>query len=95
MSEPTQEALIAHLRVRAPQKRALFQMTRSSAILDLDAVDVTETVIYCPANHSAPICVVPYPYPGGRGYEAAATCLAPPEVRARTAGVIATRPDAV
>jgi hypothetical protein len=42
-----------------------------------------------PANHSPPICVAPFP--GASGYEAVATCLAAPEVRARTAGVVAWR----
>lgn len=31
--------------------------------------------------------------PGAPGYEAVATCLASPEVRARTEGVIARRPQ--
>jgi DNA-binding transcriptional MerR regulator len=92
LSEVAQEALIAHLRLRAPRKRALFLMTRSSSILDLDAVGAAELVIMCPANHSPPMCVIPYP--GGRGYEAVATCLAAPDVRARTAGTIAIRPQA-
>ena len=34
------------------------------------------------------------PYPGAPGYEALASCLASPEVRARTEGVIAWRPEA-
>jgi hypothetical protein len=42
-----------------------------------------------PANHSPPICVAPFP--GAPGYEAVVTCLAAPEVRARTAGVVAWR----
>lgn len=92
LSEVTQEALIAHLRLRASRKRALFLKTRSSSILDLDAIGVTETVIMCPANHSSPMCIVPYP--GGRGYEATASCLAAPDVRARTAGTVAIRPQA-
>jgi hypothetical protein len=50
----------------------------------------SEAIIFCPANHSPPISVVPYP--GARGYEAVAICLASPEVRARTDGVIAWRP---
>jgi DNA-binding transcriptional MerR regulator len=86
----TQVALMGHLRTRGSGKRALFLMTRSSSILDLDALRPTETVILCPANHSPPLRVVPYP--GGRGYEAVATCVASPEVRARTAGAIARRP---
>jgi DNA-binding transcriptional MerR regulator len=86
----TQVALMGHLRMRGSGKRALFLMTRSSSILDLDALRPTETVILCPANHSPPLRVVPYP--GGRGYEAVATCVASPEVRARTAGAITIRP---
>jgi len=65
-------------------------MTRSSAILDLGAVGSEETIILCPANHSPPIRVAPYP--GAPGYEAVMTCLASPEVRARTAGMIASIP---
>ncbi|WP_426436466.1 MerR family transcriptional regulator [Bradyrhizobium genosp. P] len=86
----TQEALIAHLRRRGPRARPLFFLTRSNAILDLDTVGDDEAVILCPANHSPPISVTPVP--GAPGYEAVATCLASPEVRARTEGVIAWRP---
>jgi DNA-binding transcriptional MerR regulator len=83
----TQEALIASLRRRGPNARPLFILTRSSAILDLDHVGADEAIILCPANHSPPNRVAPYP--GSSGYEAVATCLASPEVRARTEGVIA------
>ena len=83
----TQEALIASLRRRGPNARPLFVLTRSSAILDLDHVGADEAIILCPANHSPPRRVAPYP--GSTGYEAVATCLASPEVRARTEGVIA------
>ena len=92
LDEPTQEALIAHLRRRGPEARPLFLMTRSCAILDLAAVGAGETIILCPANHSSPILVAPYP--GAPGYEAVATCLASSEVRARTEGMIAWRPSA-
>lgn len=92
LNEPTQEALIAHLRRRGPDAKPLFLMTRSCAILDLAAVGAGETIILCPANHSPPICVAPYP--GAPGYEAVATCLASSEVRARTEGMIAWRPSA-
>jgi hypothetical protein len=92
LSAGTQMALMAHLRLRGSGKRALFLMTRSSSILDLDALCPTEAVILCPANHSPPLRATPYP--GGRGYEAVATCIASPEVRARTAGVVAVRPHA-
>jgi DNA-binding transcriptional MerR regulator len=88
----TQEALIAHLRRRGTDARPLFFLTRSSAILDLDAVGAGEAIILCPANHSPPSYVVPRR--GSPGYEAVATCLAAPSVRARTAGVIAVRPAA-
>jgi len=94
LDEPTQEALIAHLRQRAKAgARALFLMTRSSAILDLAAIDADEAILLCPANHSPPTRVAPHP--GAPGYEAVATCLASPEVRARTAGVIAWFPQAL
>lgn len=86
----TQEALSAHLRRRAAAAPPLFAMTRSSAMLDLDAVGADEAIILCPANHSVPSSVTPIA--GAPGYEAVATCLAPPEVRARTEGVIAWRP---
>lgn len=92
LDKATQEALIAHLRRRGPQAPPLFFLTRSSSILDLEAVGAGETIIFCPANHSVPLCVAPYP--GTPGYEALASCLASPEVRARTAGVIAWRPRA-
>jgi len=89
LDEATQRALIAHLRLRPHPKRALFLMTRSSVILDLDAVGPDETILYCPANHGPPFSV--RPCPGARGYDAVATCLATPEVRARSAGTIAVR----
>jgi DNA-binding transcriptional MerR regulator len=92
LDHATQEALSAHLRRRgASGGRPLFLLTRSSAILDLTAVGPDEAIILCPANHSPPRRVAPYP--GAPGYEAVATCLASPEVRARTEGVIAWRPD--
>lgn len=91
LNEATQEALVAHLRLRPLGKRALFLMTRSSSILDLDAAGAAEAVILCPANHAPPLRIVPHP--GGEGYEAVATCLATPAVRARTAGVVAAGPS--
>jgi DNA-binding transcriptional MerR regulator len=90
LDKATQEALIARLRRRASGFRPLFLLTRSSSILDLDAVGNDESIILCPANHSPPSIV--RPYPGFPGYEAVTTCLASPEVRARTEGVIAWRP---
>lgn len=86
----TQEALIDQLRRRGPTARPLFFLTRSSAILDLDCVGADEAIILCPANHSPPSRVVPCP--GSPGYEAVATCLASPEVRARTDGMQAQWP---
>jgi len=91
LDKATQEALIAHLRRRGPDCRPSFFLTRSSSFLDLDAVKDDETIILCPANHSVPTRVLPYP--GFPGFEAVATCLASPEVRARTDGVIAWRPQ--
>jgi DNA-binding transcriptional MerR regulator len=88
----TQEALVAFLRSRRGKARPIFALTRSCAILDMTALGADEGVIFCPANHSPPMLVKPYP--GTPGYEGVATCLASPEVRARTAGVIAWRPPA-
>jgi DNA-binding transcriptional MerR regulator len=93
LDQATQEALMAHLRRRPAGSRPLFLLTRSNAILDLATVGPDEAIILCPANHSVPTRVAPYP--GAPGYEAVATCLASPEVRARTEGVIAWRPKAV
>jgi hypothetical protein len=92
LDQAAQAALIAHLRRRGPGARPLFLMTRSNVILDLAAVGVDEAIILCPANHSPPIHVAPYP--GASGYEAVATCLASPEVRARTEGMRAWLPPA-
>jgi DNA-binding transcriptional MerR regulator len=84
LDQATQEALISHLRQRAGAgARPLFLMTRSTSILDLSAIGPDESIILCPANHSPPTRVAPYP--GAPGYEAVATCLASPEVRARIA----------
>ena len=60
-------------------------------MLRLAAVGPDESILFCPANHSPPTRVAPYP--GAPGFEAVATCLASPEVRARTEGVIAWRPQ--
>jgi DNA-binding transcriptional MerR regulator len=91
LEEATQAAVIAWLRRRGAAARPLFLLTRSSAILDLADVGPEETIILCPANHSPPTQVAPYP--GAPGYEAVATCLAPPAVRARTEGMVAWRPE--
>jgi DNA-binding transcriptional MerR regulator len=88
----TQAAVVAYLRRAASTLPRLMLMTRSSAILDLAAVRPGEAIILCPANHSPPSLVSPSP--GAPGYEAVETCLASPEVRARTAGMVATRPAA-
>ena len=92
LDQAAQAALMAHLRRRGPGARPLFLMTRSNVILDLAAVGVDEAIILCPANHSPPIRVAPYP--GASGYEAVATCLASPDVRARTEGMRAWLPPA-
>lgn len=87
LDEAAQRALIAHLRRRGPLARPLFVMTRSCAFLELAAVGPNELIILCPANHSPPSVVAPYF--GAPGYEAVATCLASPAVRARTHGMVA------
>jgi len=92
LDRATQEALISYLRLRCSPHRPLFLMTRSSSILDLEVVGSNEAILFCPANHSVPTVV--QPYPGAPGYEALSTCLATPEVRARSHGVIAFRPTA-
>ncbi len=89
LDEETQEALIAYLRRRPADSPALFLLTRSNAILDLAGVAPNEAIILCPANHSPPSLV--QPYPGAPGYEAVATCLGSLEVRARSEGVVAVR----
>jgi DNA-binding transcriptional MerR regulator len=85
----TQEALIAHLRRRGPNTRRLFFLTRSNAILDLDAVSPDETILFCPANHSPPMRVAPVS--GSPGYESLVMCLATPDVRARSDDIVALR----
>ena len=91
LDQATQQAVIAFFRHRGVKGRPLFLLTRSCVILDLTAVGTNESIILCPANHSPPTAVAAYP--GSPGYEAVATCLASPEVRARTEGVIAWHPE--
>lgn len=92
LDQASQEALIAYLRRRGRQARPLILMTRSTAILDLADVGPDEAILFCPANHSPPYLVAAQA--GAPGYEAVASCLASPDVRARTEGVIAWRPQA-
>ena len=80
-TNPRSKLSSSHLRRRGPGERVLFLLTRSCTILDLVAVGADEAIILCPANHSPPTRVAPYP--GAPGYEAVATCLASPDVRAR------------
>jgi hypothetical protein len=87
LDRPTQEAVIAHLRNRESGRAPIFCTTRSNAILDLDSIGLDEAIILCPANHSPPRRVSPFR--GAPGYEAVATCLASPEVRARSKGLVA------
>lgn len=83
----TQQALIAHLRRRGPGAPAVIATTRSSAFLDLADIGPDEAVYLCPANHAPPTRIAPHP--GAPGYEAVTTCLAAPDVRARTGSVVA------
>lgn len=89
LDHATQQGLMNYLRRHGRRQRAVFMLTRSSAILDLSAVGPDESIILCPANHSPPTRVAPYP--GSPGHDEVATCLAPPDVRARTARVRAVR----
>ena len=89
LSGVTQEALARFLRRRGRDPRPLFVMTRSSSILDLDQIAPDDSIILCPPNHSPPTYVTAHP--GAPGYEMVAMCLAAPEVRQRTKGVIAIR----
>ena len=88
LNAASQRALVVHLR-RRQNARPLFLMTRSNAILDLAVVGADEAILFCPANHGPPRFVAPYP--GAPGYEALASCLASPAVRARSEGVVACR----
>jgi hypothetical protein len=92
LDQPTQIAVMTYLRRRGPGAKPLFLMTRSNAILDLNLVGPHETIIFCPANHSPPTLV--QSRPGAPGYEALSSCLASPQVRARTEGMRASRPQA-
>lgn len=84
LGRATQEALMNLLRRRLRARAApVIAMTRSSSILDLSRVGPGETIVYCPANHSVPLVVLPFP--GAVGYEPLTSCLATPEVRARVA----------
>lgn len=78
-----------YLRRRPAEAPSLFLLTRSNAVLDVTLVGRGERILFCPANHSPPVEV--QPYPGAPGYEALTSCLASPEVRARTEGVVVLR----
>jgi DNA-binding transcriptional MerR regulator len=91
LDRAAQAALSAHLRRGDRRGGPLFLLTRSSVILDLASLGPDASVILCPANHRPPSLVTPCP--GSPGYEAVATCLASPEARARTEGVIAIRAE--
>lgn len=92
LDHATQEALINYLRNFAEQEsRTIFLITRSSAILEMTAVGRNEAIYLCPTNHSPPFRVAPYP--GAPGYESVVMCLALPEVRSRTEGMIACIPN--
>ena len=92
LDKSTQQAVAAWLQCRANHNRPIMMLTRSNIILDMTGLpNGDEAIIFCPANHSPPVCVERYP--GSAGYEAVASCLAPPEVRERTAGVMARWQD--
>jgi len=87
LDEPTQLALGGWLRRRSEGDAPLVVMTRSSAVLDLDAVSAGHAILFCPANHSVPFEVLAVA--GSPGYESVSNCLGTPEARARTAGMVA------
>jgi DNA-binding transcriptional MerR regulator len=91
LDQPSQEALASYLRMRVSEA-PLVLMTRSTAMLDLHSISTGAAIIYCPANHSPPVLVTPAP--GAAGFDLVASCLASPEVRRRTEGVVAMRPAA-
>ncbi|PZQ59503.1 MAG: MerR family transcriptional regulator [Phenylobacterium zucineum] len=93
LDEATERAVATHVRRRRADAPPLFLMTRSSAMLDLDVAGPDEGVLYCPPNHSPPLWRTLGA--GAAGHDAITDCLAPPQVRARTAGMIATLPEGV
>lgn len=86
----TQDAVGDLLRRRQHGAPPIVVMTRSTSILDLSAIGHNAALLLCPANHSPPMLVMPHP--GASGYEALQSCLASPDVRARTEGMAATMP---
>lgn len=90
LDQATQDALGAWLRRYDRADRPLIVMTRSSAVLDLDSTPPDQRILYCPANHSPPQLVLPIA--GAAGFEAVSSCLGAPEVRQRTAGMVAAMP---
>lgn len=86
LDEATQLALGGWLRRRSEGDVPLLVMTRSSAVLDLDAVSAGHAILFCPPNHSVPFEVLAVA--GSPGYESVSNCLGTPEARARTAGMV-------
>ncbi len=86
LSQASQEAFMPWLRNQLVYRSTpVIAMTRSSSILELQNVAANEAILFCPANHSAPVLVAPHPV--AAGYEALQSCLATPRVRARLASV--------
>lgn len=81
-----QRGLVAPVRTAAGWRAyGPDEMARAAEVVALRALGLSLTQVARVLNGDAP-------YPGTPGYEAVATCLASPEVRARTEGVIAWRP---
>lgn len=91
LDEASQEAVGAWLRRYDRTDRPLIVMTRSTAILDLEIATPEQRILFCPANHAPPQLVLPIA--GAAGFEAVASCLGAPEVRQRTAGMVAAMPQ--
>lgn len=87
LDEATQSAVMAVLRGRKGRRKPMFLMTRSTAIFDIARAGDDESILFCPANHGIPQRVVPCA--GAPGAEAVMSCLAAPDVRARTEGMMA------
>lgn len=85
----TQTALGSYLTQRYQPEHPLLAMTRSRALLDLEAQPVDAPVLYCPANHAPPFWVTPLP--GAHGYDSLLTCLADAATRARVGPLVAQK----
>ncbi len=87
----SQEAVIAHLRRRGPDGAAAV-LPHALQCDPRSRRGRRRRGDHPLPGQSQPADLASTPVPGAVGYEAVATCLASPEVRARTEGMIAWRP---